>query len=273
MKAMFFIVLILGCSFTAYMQAEEAKNHYLNNVGIYGMYGRHGHTDYNQLVGNTFLVPARSIAVNIAVKKNFPLSASFFVSSGLTAHLFVPANGYGLMNPDVDDLPSYIRPNNSGFFGNERVSIGLPVQMGVKKELGEKTTGFIKTGPIMQTYGGLEEKTIDARPYWDDNGARQYAYFILRTYDDYPEEGSRRFSKPKLEWRSEIGANYAIKKVGRVGLSLIHHMGTKKLESAQYLIFWHIPELQSGGTFEFNRSYLGAAFTFTFVKNKKLPDE
>lgn len=151
----------------------------------------------------------------------------------------------------------------------ERISVSLPVKFQYEIYKTKRYKFFIDGGPLISFYFPVRNQLI-GRTYLLDGST---GYSEIRAYEinrDFPYNKRINFigtSTPNIEWQFDIEVARKFKRRGAVLAGIITHIGTTKLERANFVIWPELPQYRSRGHYSLNRSYVGFYLGYRFGRN------
>ncbi len=207
---------------------------------------------------------------------DYNFNKNWGLRTGIAAHIhFVAEIFYGVTAvPDSISKLDELQPKNKipaqallDPLFIERKSIGIPVkamyQMNLSKKYDLKFTG----GLYLNIYFPSRNENISQLiPLPDSLAPYGYNYTAAFTiHRDFNKSAD--LSKPFIEWQSDIEVIRKFKRSGAILAGMKIHIGTKKLEKAEFTTWPDFSDSRSKGHYTLNRSYIGVYAGYRFGKN------
>lgn len=273
----FFLLLILHL-LSIFCLGQFFKD---SKYSLFCLYGRHFTTGYNVDSGVNNLVGRKmNISLEAGFNLDYKFNKSLGIRTGVASHIqFIAEIFYGTkMYPD--STGSFATSNFENIYGRgvdldfrERVSIGIPLKLLYQFPLTKKYIINFAGGPYINFYMPTRDEEIAMLvPLYYDSIFSIYVltrkYSIERTFNKDKILRSPNNSKPFIEWQFDVEIIRNFKKYGAITLGIKTHIGTKKLEKAEFITWPDYPEYRAKGHYTLNRSYIGVYAGYQFGKNR-----
>src|SRR5688572_852629 len=248
-----------------------------SKYSVYGLYGRHFATDYivdsgiNNLVGRKM-----NISLEAGFNLDYVFNKNWGVRAGVACHIqFIAEIFYGTKEYP-DSTGSFATNKFENIYGRgvdldfrERVSIGIPLKAFYQFSVSKRYEINIAGGPHLNIYAPARNEQIAMlAPIYYDSSFDIYIY--TRKYEIHRRFNKNKpnISKPFLEWQFDVEVVRKFKRYGAIIAGIKTHIGTKKLEKAEFTIWPDYSDYRSKGHFTLNRSYIGVYAGYRLGKNQ-----
>lgn len=268
MKKFLFLILLISLVADSYSQKKRAKA----EKSVYAMYARQFRTHYVKDSGQGNLVGRKNwYSLEMGLNMDYKLGEKWDIRTGISCNLFfIGEITYGTIGPVPYPLENNygrnVRKYSKGIEYIQVVKIGFPVKGRYNFYNSKKYSYFISGGPFMGIYFPASNEMAGNTILLNSSQViRQYE--LTRYYRNHKTSKSLGISYPQLEGDLDIEARRKFKKYGAVTLGFKLHLGTKRLERAEYVVYPYETGYRSKGHVVLNRSYYGIYGAFTFGKH------
>lgn len=243
---------------------------------FYGLYGRHFTTNFIVDSGSNNLVGRKmNISLEGGFNLDYKINKSWGIRSGIACHIqFIAEIFYGTkLFPDSTGI--YPTGKFENIYGRgvdldfrERVSIGIPLKVFYQFPVSKRYEINIAGGPYLNVYMPARNENIAMLiPIYHDSTYGTYVY--TRKFDIHRKfnKNTPNISKPFLEWEYDVEIIRKFKKYGAIRAGIKTHIGTNKLEKAEFITWPEFSDYRSKGYYSINRSYIGIYAGYCFGKN------
>jgi hypothetical protein len=266
MKIFFLLPFVLVNALSGFSQSSSRKS----EKSIYVLYGHHFKTNYIVDSGNHNLVGRKNVfSAEIGLNLDYNLNKKWKIRTGINGHLlFLNEVTYGVKG----SVPPGINPELIDVYGKgieyiESTTISIPVKVLLGISNGEKYSFSFAIGPSIGVYFPASNEMAGVT-IQRQNGTVVRQHWVTRYFKNHKTNKSLGISYPQLEWDGEVECNRKFKKYGSISLGIKAHIGTRRLEYAEFVIWPNETNYKAKGHFKLNRSYIGVYAAFTFGKNK-----
>ena len=242
----------------------------------YVLYGRHFTTNYvvdsgvNNLVGRKM-----NISWEAGFNFDFQIKKNLYLRSGIAGHIQLIGDiwyGTTKIPPSVPySNPEFEKRYFGGGEFRERINIGLPIKLSYTFISTKRLEFIVAGGPYLNIYFPTWDEDI-GNTLVDANTSGGFDYYrkylIRRKFDRNKILSGPDFSKPFLEWEFDIEVVSKFKRYGAIVAGIKTHIGTKKLEKAEFVIWPDYTDYRSKGHYTINRSYIGVYAGYRFGRNQ-----
>lgn len=268
MKNVLMLVLVSGYIMEVYCQQSRPRA----EKSVYVQYSRQFRTNYIRDSGQGNLVGRKNwYSLEMGLNMDYKLNEKWDIRTGINCNLFfIGEITYGtsglLPYPLGESYGRNVRKYAKGIEYIQVVKIGFPVKSRYNIYNSRKYRYFISGGPFMGIYFPASNEMAGNTILL--NSAQEIRqYELTRYYRNHKTSKSLGISYPQLEGDMDAEVKRKFKKYGALTLGLKLHLGTKRLERAEYVIYPNEPGYRSKGHVVLNRSYYGIYGAFTFGKN------
>jgi len=244
----------------------------LKNVskGAYFLYSRHFSTNYViDSAFSNFVSRKMNIGIEAGVNLDILVKKSWSIRTGLYAHLhFISEIDYGTTGELPPVIPSTYRKESitqytRGSEYAERTNISIPLK-GLFRIKRIKDWEFYSAAGIVGSFyfparQQLVQNTIVLPTSSGSNNFITH-YEIIRYF-------KKSTFTPRIEFGFDLEAVRKFRRRGAVFAGIKTHLGTTKLERADFIIWPGLPQYRSKGHFSLNRSYIGVYLGYRFGRN------
>lgn len=253
--------------------ANTAKGQFVfkkSTKSAYILYARHFTTKYLVDSGSNNLVGRKmNIAWEAGFNFDFQIEKKLYLRSGIAGHIQLIGDiWYG--TPNIPPSVPYSNPEfEKKYFGGgefrERINIGLPIKLSYMFISTKRLEFLAASGPYLNIYFPTRNEEI-GNTLIDNNNSYE-KYIIQRKFNRNNIFTGPDFSKPFLEWQFDIELVRKFKRNGAIVAGLKTHIGTRKLETAEFITWPEFSDYRSKGHYSINRSYIGVYTGYRFRKN------
>lgn len=245
---------------------------------VYTLYGRHFTTNYIVDSGTNNLVGRKmNIGLESGFNFDYKINKNWGIRSGVGVHIHFISEGFYGTKEIPDSTAAFPISRFEKIYGrgvdlnfSERVSIGITFKALYQFSFSEKYEINIAGGPYLCRYTPAPDiETITTSIPYFDSSFNTYVYTpkyeIDRKNNKYGPYTWN--SKLFLEWQFDLEIVRKFKKYGAVTAGIKTHIGTKKFERAEFIIWPEFSDFRSKGHYTLNRSYIGIYAGYRFGKN------
>lgn len=262
-------MLVGGYVAEVYSQQSRSKA----DKSVYAQYARQFRTNYVQDSGQGNLVGRKNwYSLEMGLNMDYKLNERWNIRTGVSGNLFfIGEITYGtsglLPNPLSASYGRNVRKYAKGIEYIQIVKIGFPFKGRYNIYNSRKYSYFISGGPFMGIYFPASNE-LAGNTILLNSGQEIRQYELIRYYRNYKASKSLGISYPQLEGDMDAEVKRKFKKYGALTIGLKLHLGTTRLERAEYVIYPNEPGYRSKGHVVLNRSYYGVYGAFTFGRYK-----
>jgi hypothetical protein len=264
-------IYLFAISITLFSKTANGQAFLKNSLkSVYVLYGRHFITNYVVDSGSTNLAGAKMyITWEAGLNLDYKLSKNWKIRTGIAFHIhFVDEVFYGVTAvPDTILKLGELKPKTKipaqallDPLFIERKSIGIPIKPMYQINVSKNSELNIAGGLYLNFYFPTRNENI-GQSVPIQNSSAPYEY--TEVFDI-----KRKFNNRKiLEWQFDIEVVRKFKKYGAIVGGIKTHIGTRKLERAEFITWSKFSDYRSKGHYTINRSYIGIHAGYRFGKN------
>jgi hypothetical protein len=278
MKKLLLATCALLCFATTFCQSISHRP----LISSYLSYGRHLPNRFHTDSGRLSLISRKmNVSIEGGINLDFPLSSRWRLRTGANAHfMFYDETGYGT----TGGLPPVFPPDPNKDYGYDDVTrytgrstedahlscFSIPLKAQYQLSAGGKWQWHADGGAVLAVYCPVDIDDYAAKSWSLPNAAdryHDYYQFEINTHYRRSVLPTRTGISPQLEWEAGIEAQHPGKKYGALVVGVKFHVGTNKLDRADYVIWPTLPQYRSAGHYSLNRSYVGLCIGYRFGRN------
>jgi hypothetical protein len=279
MKKLLLTACVLFCFAATFCQSTSHRP----LISGYLSYGRHLPNRFHTDSGRLSLISRKmNVSIEGGINLDFPLRNRWRLRTGANAHfLFYDESGYGTTGglPPVfpaDPNKDYRYDRATRYTGQTTEEVPLscfsiPLKAQYQLSKGGKWQWFADAGAVLAVYCPVDIDDYAAKAWELPNATgsyRDYYQFEINTHYRRSIFPTRTGISPQLEWEGGLEAQHPGKKYGALVFGLKFHVGTNRLDRADYVIWPTLPQYRSVGHYSPNRSYVGLCIGYRFGKNE-----